>query len=300
VAERQPRISGTARNMAAFRALESAKPAGERLFSDPYATHFLSPTQRFLVACSRLSGFRRLVEGYADRRAPGARTSGIARTRLIDDWINQEIENGAGQLVVLGAGFDTRALRLRSLAKTRVIEIDRPAMIAYKNRVLGAEGGDRQHLARVQVDFLKDSLGECLLKADYKRSLKTLFLWEGVTNYLDDGSVAAVFAFVAANAPPGSRIVFTYIHSDAVDGRFDAPGLHVLLASLRRSGEPWTFGFDPGALPAYLDARGLKLVLDLGAAEYRRLYWKAMPERAIGYEFYRAALAEITGHAEFL
>jgi methyltransferase (TIGR00027 family) len=279
--------------MAAFRALESEKPVSQRLFFDPYAKRFLSAPQRFLVTSSRFALFRRLVEGYADYRVPGARTSGIARTRLIDDWINQEIENGARQIVVLGAGFDCRALRLISLANTRVIEIDRPAMIAYKNGVLGAEDNDRQHVARVQVDFQKDSLAQCLLGAGYERGLKTLFLWEGVTNYLDEGSVAAVFACVAANAPPGSKIAFTYIHRDAVDGRFDAPGLHDLLVSLRRRGEPWTFGFDPGTLPSYLDARGFKLVVDLGAAEYRRLYWKAMPDRGIGYEFYRTALAEV-------
>jgi len=292
-----PSISGTARNMAAFRALESAKPARERLFCDPYAKRFLSPPQRLLAACSGVMILRRLVELYADSKAPGARTSGIARTRLIDDWLGEEVGNGVRQIVMLGAGFDCRALRLSSLADIPLIEIDRSEMIAYKNRLLDRESQGRLNLKRVEADFLTESLADRLRDAGYASGLKTLFLWEGVTNYLDDKSVASVFDFVAGNAPPGSRIAFTYVHADAVAGRFNAPGLRSLLGALRRRGEPWTFGFEPESLPTYLAARRLKLIVDLGAAEYRRRYWKSMPERGIGYEFYRVALAEVTAHA---
>jgi methyltransferase (TIGR00027 family) len=290
-------ISGTARNMAAFRALESAKPARDRLFFDPYAKRFLPPSQRLLTACSRITTLRRLVELYADHRAPGARTSGIARTRLIDDWLGEEVENGVRQIVALGCGFDCRALRLSSLADIPLFEIDRPALIDYKNRLLERENRVRRNINRVRVDFLIESFADRLFEAGYESGLKTFFLWEGVTNYLNDEAVAAVFDLVARNAPPNSKIAFTYVHADAVAGRFNAPGLQSLLGALRRRGEPWTFGFDPEALPAYLAARGFKLLVDLGAAEYRRQYWKAMPEQGIGYEFYRAALAEITTHA---
>jgi methyltransferase (TIGR00027 family) len=292
-----PSISGTARNMAAFRALESAKPARERLFYDPYAKRFLSPSQRLLATCSGVTLLRRLVELYADSRAPGARISGIARTRLIDDWLGEEVGNGVRQIVVLGAGFDCRALRLSSLADIPLIEIDRSEMIAYKNRLLDRESQGRRNLKRVEADFLTESFADRLSDVGYASGLKTLFLWEGVTNYLDEKSVAAIFDFVAGNAPAGSRIAFTYVHADAVAGRFDAPGLRSLLEALRQRGEPWTFGFDPEALAAYLAAHRLKLIVDLGAAEYRRRYWNSMPERGIGYEFYRVALAEIAARA---
>jgi len=292
-----PSISGTARSMAAFRALESAKPARERLFYDPYAKRFLSPSQRLLAACSGVAVLRRLVELYADSRAPGARTSGIARTRLIDDWLGEEIGNGVRQIVMLGAGFDCRALRLSSLAGIPLIEIDRSEMIAYKNRLLDRESQGRRNIRRVGADFLTESFADCLREAGYASGLKTLFLWEGVTNYLEDKSVAAVFDFVAGNASSGSRIAFTYVHADAVAGRFDAPGLRSLLGALRQRGEPWTFGFEPEALPVYLAAHRLKLIVDVGAAEYRRRCWKSMPARGVGYEFYRVALAEIASDA---
>jgi methyltransferase (TIGR00027 family) len=291
------RISGTARNMAAFRALESVKPARERLFFDPYAKRFLPPAQRFLAACSSLTPLRRLIERYADRRAPGARTSGIARTRLIDDWLGREVERGVRQIVVLGSGFDCRALRLPGLADIPLFEIDRPALVGYKSRLLEREYRARRNIKPVRGDFLIGDLAERLSAAGYVSGLKTFFLWEGVTNYLTAESVAAVFDWVARNASPHSKIAFTYVHADAVAGRFQAPGLPALLEALRRRGEPWTFGFDPAALPGYLATHGIRLLADLGAAQYRRRYWQAMPEQGIGYEFYRAALAEVAPRA---
>jgi methyltransferase (TIGR00027 family) len=297
MAQTSARISGTARNMAAFRALESVKPPGERLFFDPYAKRFLPPGQRLLAACSSMTALRRIVERYADRRAPGARISGIARTRLIDDWLRQEVDSGVSQIVVLGSGFDCRALRLPWLAGIPLFEIDRSALIGYKSRLLQCEYRARRNIKPVRGDFLMGTLAERLSAAGYGSGLKTFFIWEGVTNYLNDESVAAVFDWVARHASPGSKIAFTYVHADAVAGRFDAPGLPALLEALGRRGEPWTFGFDPEALPTYLATRGIRLRIDLGAAQYRRRYWQEMPEQGIGYEFYRAALAEVTAHA---
>src|SRR5262245_44701955 len=130
--EAGPMISRTAAHMAAFRALESARPRGERLFRDVYAARFLPPGQRALAVVSKAGVARKLVEAYADMRAPGARSSGIARTRLIDDWIIGECEDGAEQVVILGAGYDCRALRLPALARVKVFELDRAELLARK------------------------------------------------------------------------------------------------------------------------------------------------------------------------
>jgi methyltransferase (TIGR00027 family) len=288
-------LSGTAQNVAAYRALETEKPARERLFTDPYALRFLPLYQRVLAKASRLPTLRRPIERYADSLAPGARLSAIARTRLIDDWLRKAVAVGARQIVILGAGFDCRALRLPELAAVAVFEVDRPAMVAFKTRAL--KDASRGNLRRVAVDFLEDSLSERLLAAGFIPATKMVFVWEGVTNYLDKGSVTAVFDFVAACAAAGSKIIFTYVHADAIAGRFDAPGLLPLLEALKRRGEPWTFGFAPEALSAYLVTCRLRLVEDQGAADYRRLYWPALPERGIGYEFYHVAIAETLAQA---
>ena len=94
----------------------------------------------------------------------------------------------------------------------------------------------------------------------------------------------------------GSRIIFTYVHADVLNNSFAAPGVLRLANALRAYGEPWTFGFKPEEVPAYLAKKGLQLLIDLGAAEYRGKYMSPV-KKLIGYEFYRAALAEKVGHA---
>jgi len=96
-----------------FRALESSRPAASRLFNDPYAAGFLHGSRRWLYRIARFELGRRLVERLLDRAAPGARAAGIARTKWIDDEITAALDT-ATQLVLLGAGFDTRAFRLHS------------------------------------------------------------------------------------------------------------------------------------------------------------------------------------------
>ena len=280
-------ISRTAAHMAAFRALESARPRSERLFRDVYAARFLPPAQRALAAVSRAAFARRLIEAYADKRAPGARSSGVARTRLIDDWIVGECEDGAEQVVILGAGYDCRALRLPALARARVFELDRAELLARKTNRLGRPP---DNLVRAPIDFITDDLGACLDRAEFDREARSVFLWEGVTNYLSEGAVSAVLHDVAAF---NASLVFTYVHADAVSGRFDSPGLPGLLRELRRIGEPWTFGLKPESLGEYLAAHGLRRRADLGADEYRALYRRrSRPAGQEGYEFYRVVLAE--------
>ena len=117
-----------------------------------------------------------------------------------------------------------------------------------------------------------------------------------MTNYLDTRSVAAVFNFFARDAGLGSRIIFTYVHAGLLNSSFAAPGVFRLTATLRAYGEPWMFGFQHEEVPAYLAEKGIRLLIDLGAAEYRGKYMGPVL-KLIGYEFYRAALAEKVGHA---
>jgi methyltransferase (TIGR00027 family) len=281
-------ISHTAANMAMIRALETAKPPDLRLFSDPFALRFLPPWHRVLMLPVGFSPWRRMIEGIFDRKAPGARTSGAARTRLIDDWTSESVLGGLQQVVIMGAGFDCRALRLNELRAVSLFELDRSEMVALKSRILA--GTKPFNVIRVPIDFLTEEPEGRLLEYGYSPQVGTLFIWEGVTNYLNRASVDATFE-TFSHAVPGSRVIFTYVHADAIAGRFPSPGLSNLLGRLRRIGEAWTFGFRPETVPDYLAQRGFRLIADLSAAEYRARY-RPRPERPEGYEFYHAVLAE--------
>ncbi len=105
-------VSRTAEYVAMFRAVESARPAADRLFDDPYAISFLNGKLALGARIAGLPGGQKLICRYIDRNWPGSRPSAVIRTKLIDDAVTEAIEGGAEQLAILGAGYDTRGLRL--------------------------------------------------------------------------------------------------------------------------------------------------------------------------------------------
>ncbi len=286
--------SRTAEYMALFRALESARWSRHRLFNDRLAYHFLSSSYRSAVLFSRMPMIGLMVPRYIDMKWPGARTSGIGRTRLIDDTLVDAInEGGFGQVVILGAGFDSRAYRIPGIERTKVFEVDHPSTSAKKRsdieRVLGRIPS---HVRFVSIDFNKQSLKEALMTTDLDPKEKTFFIWEGVTNYLTSEAVGATFDLVS-NSAPGSKIVFTYVHSDVISEPSSFSGTNTVTRTLRDVGEEWTFGLDPDEVPSYLLVHGLKLLSDMGSVEYRSRYMGENRRNVRGYEFYRVALAEV-------
>jgi methyltransferase (TIGR00027 family) len=287
--------SRTAEYMALFRALETARGREKRLFDDPWAALFLRPSLQTVAALARIRGIGRVIDRYIDRRWPGGRTSGIARTRYIDDMLIGALKEGFGQIVILGAGFDCRAYRLPETKAARVFEVDHPNTSRLKqDRLRAALGTLPGHVSYVMLDFNTQSLTDTLRASGFDRNRPAFFVWEGVTAYLEADAVDATFRFVAS-AAPGSEVIFTYVEKRAIGPDAKFAGAERLRRTLRNAEEAWKFGFCPDALPAYLTARGLKLVSDLDATAYRALYMGDQPIR--GYEYYHVAVAEVGGHA---
>jgi len=278
--------------MAFFRALESARPAGSRLFSDPFATLFLTPGLRLLIALSPAPVLRRVVPAVADAILPGARSSAVARTRLIDDVLSAAAPD-VEQVVVLGAGYDCRPYRLPALDGLPVFEIDHPDTLARRRRALdGALPARTSRVRSVAVDFDRTSAADALPGAGFDAHRRTFFLWEGVTNYLTPPAVDATFRWLGG-AAPGSVVAFTYVERRVLEDPDAFYGARRLLRAVERLGEPWTFGLDPAEAAGWLRARGLTLVEDLGATEYRRRCLGERRDGTRGYEFYRVALARV-------
>src|SRR5215470_14439090 len=286
--------SRTAEHMALFRALESSRPK-DRLFDDPFAELFLRPPFRFLLLLSRIRPLSALVDYSIDIAGPGARSSAIARTRFIDDAVRAALADGVQQLVILGAGFDCRAYRMPGMERIRVFEVDHPVTLAEKRRRLGMVLPlAPRHVRFVETDFNQHQLATAMAESGYDAGSRTCFLWEGVTNYLTDSAIDSGFRWFATTTP-GSMVIFTYVDRKVLtepETFYGAPG-H--LRRFQRIGEPWTFGFDPAELGAYLGMRGLRLVEDVGAVEYRARYWGKRTHGLRGYEFYRVAVARVSG-----
>jgi methyltransferase (TIGR00027 family) len=283
--------------MALFRAQESAMPEHRRLFNDPFAVAFLSPRLRAASTLFRIPLVRSALARWMDARWPGARTSAIARTRLIDEWASAAASQGMRQAVILGAGFDCRAWRLTAFRELRIFEVDYPATSSEKRRVIGDIGAPTERVSFAPIDFERDSLAEALAKGGFDASKRALVIWEGVTNYLTADAVDSTLRWMAKLAK-GSQLIFTYVDADLINGSDRFSDAATARRAVTGVGEPWTFGFLPEALPAYLEERGLRLIEDMSANEYRTHTMGAAGDSANkGYEFYHVALVEVGGPA---
>jgi methyltransferase (TIGR00027 family) len=253
--------SRTADQNALFRALEARRPAALRIADDPLAVRFLSPEYRVLAELARVPAARRLLETVIDARWPCVRPGVVARTRLIDQAVLREL-GGVKQVLVLGAGFDSRAWRLPGMERLRVFELDHPATQAAKQRALRHGRRAVTHICFVPVVFGADDPSRALTESGFTAGAPTLVLWEGVTNYLDRAAVDATFALLACLLGPGSPVLFTYVDAGMLDGSAVFAGAETTMRAVRRVGEPFTFGFVPSELPAYLAERHFELRSD--------------------------------------
>lgn len=194
----------TAKVAAACRAIESKRPPGERLFHDPYAAPFAEPEGWEL---GKRTG------GFTPRRVQLVAT----KTRYIDDYLKRCLGEGARQVVILGAGYDSRALRIEELEGEgrRVFELDHPTTHRAKvERIKEVLGHLPAHVAYLPSDFVLDSaeaFRERLHRAGYDPSVKSLFLMEGLAPYLEAQAVDRLLEFIATFACPGSFLYFEYL-----------------------------------------------------------------------------------------
>jgi methyltransferase (TIGR00027 family) len=290
---KEGQASRTAEYMALFRALESTEAPARRLFEDRFAAAFLAPRFHLVVSLSRFPLVGAIVRAYIDRRWPGARTSAVARTRFIDDAVEAALNEGIEQVVILGAGFDARAYRIAAMARVPVFEVDHPSTSATKRAVVEATLGSIPSLVRfIAVDFNSGSWQSAITSSGYDPQRRSLFIWEGVTNYLTEDAVDRTLRW-CASAASGSKVLFTYVHSRVLDEPQAFDGTDRLFATLSAADERWTFGLDPSSLRSFLAQRGLLLEADVGASDYRARYFGRTADRMRGYEFYRIAVARV-------
>jgi methyltransferase (TIGR00027 family) len=286
------RPSRTAEYMALFRAVETTERADRRLFEDPYAAALLTGQLKALAEFARVPWFGRVATWFLDLGWPRTRSSAVVRTRLIDDLVRQAIRAGARQALLLGAGFDSRAYRLAELRDVPVFEVDHPSTQKAKRQRLEARLGSLPGNVRfVPVDFERDDLETKLLHADFDPAVETVAVWEGVVSYLTPAAVDQNFRMLARMLAPRSHLIFTYVHQGALDDSVAFREARRWKSSVRSSGEPFIFGFDPAAMPDYLQPRGFTLTSDVSTAEAAKSYCEALHRSEPGSELYRIAAA---------
>jgi methyltransferase (TIGR00027 family) len=164
---------------------------------------------------------------------------------VIDDVLMQALQDGVEQVVILGAGFDCRAYRLPGIERTRVYEVDHPQTLTAKReqlrRVLGTLPSQ---VVFVEIDFNTQRLSDVLAGARFAATRRSVFIWEGVTNYLTAQAVATTLRFLSTTAV-GNQLIFTYVHRGVLDQPTAFAGTQHLMRLLQQEEEPWTFGLYP-------------------------------------------------------
>lgn len=200
-----------------------------------------------------------------------------ARTRVFDEYFTAALDEAVPQIVILGAGFDTRAWRFAPRNRgIRIFELDAPVTQSMKKKLLAENGFPvPEQVTFVPVDFEEQDMAAALDAAGYRPGLKGLFLLEGVTMYLNWRSVDRTLYDIRTGAAAGSRIVFDYVLASVLRRENSLYGEAAITRRVFKAGERWTFGIEQGAIGGFLANRGLSLKAHYTPADLQRKYLTA-------------------------
>jgi methyltransferase (TIGR00027 family) len=219
----------------------------------------------------------------------------VARCRYMDDVLEASLEHGLQQLVILGAGYDSRAYRFEQLKHgVKVFEVDHPSTQRVKmDKVRKVLGELPAHVTYVGIDFNTQSLEERLPESGYVEQLKSLFIWEGVVMYLNEASVSATLNFILQHSGTGSQVVFDYIYSALLDGSVKHGEVSRMRRARRFSGEGLTYAISEGEAAGFLKGLGFSSATDVTGEELHERYFSgANASRKVAWG-YGIALAEV-------
>jgi methyltransferase (TIGR00027 family) len=270
-------VENTALGVGTIRAIESHERSELRLFEDPVAEGFLTGIVARIV---RNGPARRAFHRLIEAAAPGIYGSVVCRTRLIDDACAR-----FPQVVIIGAGMDTRPYRLTSMfPPAPVWEIDLPTIQSTKKEAVRRVLGDLPSTVRyVPADLTESRLGDLLPAAGFDPRAASLLICEAVLQYLPPPTADTIFAY-AGSLPPGSRLIFTYLPEEV---------LHAPRHARRVRRLRWQTAFDPARLPALLATHGLTLTTDLGRADFESRCLAPLARPLPVAELERVAIAEV-------
>ncbi|MCP4655187.1 MAG: class I SAM-dependent methyltransferase [bacterium] len=285
--------SPTAEAMALVRAVETSKPESIRVVDDPYAHWFLGPAYTIVLGLTRSPLLDALVRRFYDFRYPGLNGYVMCRHRQMDEWLVAAADSSVDQVILLGAGYDTRFIRFGArLAGARRLEMDHPATQSRKRKVLQARTGtDPSHVELVSIDLADPDPMAALEGSGFESGRKNVFVLEGLTYYIDRRDVEATLGFIKERSAPGSVVIFDYLYRSLVEGTCELDGARKIERGVRRRGEPFVFGLDLGELEPFIEPFGFRVAEELGGSELRARFLGDRPLKI--YPFARLAVAEV-------
>jgi methyltransferase (TIGR00027 family) len=257
--------SRTAEITAAMRAAETLMPARQRLCVDPYARVFLSRTSYRVLCSSRPVG--RTALRLFDRAYGGLNVQHHLRNRYCEQRLAASHAAEVRQIVMVGAGFDSLALR-HELAGAKIFEVDAPPTQASKvKRLRGAGLTPATEVVYVPCDFERDEIGARLTAHGFDRSRPAFAIFLGVSYYLTAAAVRKTLTDLATTMAPGSELIVDYMDASVIDGTTSFRGGLNAAKAVAARGEPYIFGLrGEDGLADLVAGTGWSVDDDLGVA----------------------------------
>lgn len=209
------------------------------------------------------------IENYLTSFLSSAFANVVLRTRYTEDALAAAVANGVRQYVIIGAGFDSFALRSGAYAPDlSVYEVDQPETQALKRHRIGECGlqlSDTHHF--IAADLAAEDLGHALKRSPFRPNRPAFFAWLGVTMYLSREANLTTLRAVANSAAAGSELVFSYIDEAVFEPEAASEMLTNTQQAVAAMGEPFQSGFAPSTLAEDLRGLGLSLAEDMNDCE---------------------------------
>lgn len=283
------RKDGTAQGVAKQRLIESLAKPDRRIIYDPYAKNFVLGANIIKLMGHRLNVW------LGNKIIPGMHEHLISRTRYIDDLIEKSAFANIEQYVILGAGYDSRAHRLKLPSKLKIFEVDQSEVQELKRLRLSDNMPNRESITYVDIDFNHQSLKEQLINVGFDQNKSTIFTLEGVSQYISREALDATLKEVAdLNPNSNSKIFISYVNkllkedSKACFGKgYSKPekAVSFITNSAAKMGEPWISFYSAEEIESILSQNNFTLIENKTLADLNSKYFtpvgRTIPENHI-------------------
>ena len=271
------RKDGTAQGVAKQRLIESLAKPDKRVIYDPYAKYFVLGASIIKLLGHKISVW------LGEKMVPGMHEHLICRTRFIDDLIEENTSAGIEQYVILGAGYDSRAHRLKLPPKLKIFEVDQPEVQVIKQSKLPKSISNGDNIIYVSIDFNNQSLKEQLLDAGFDKSKSTIYTLEGVSQYIPKEALSSTLKELATlNANSNSKIFISYVNkllledSKACFGMgYSRPekAIKFIINGAKKVGEPWISFYSAEEIQNLLSENGFIVIENQTLADLNSKYF---------------------------
>lgn len=208
----------------------------------------------------------------------------IARTKYIDAVFEKALADRFDQILIFGAGYDTRALRFQEKAQhTRIFELDKLHTQQAKIKQLKKRNlSFPSNLVFIAIDFEKELLSQKLDTAKFRKGQRNLFIMEGLLMYLEPESVMETFQIIMEYGSTANMVVFDYVQASVLRHEDTLYGEAELVKSVHKADEPWRFGIEPGEIESFAMAQGFEVNDHMCAQELEVTYFQNKDGRTVG------------------